>query len=291
MTTEPANFDYVSSTARIAIYDNLRSTPRVVEIPPAPTNEYITSIATQTYTLAREMGGQIPFTVVQEVSENFIHAYFTEVVVSVLDGGNTIRFTDQGPGIPDCGKAQLPGYSSAVEEMKRYIRGVGSGLPIVKEYFEGAQGSVVIENNIRTGAVVTISLKAENEREEAPLRQALRATQRPASESGYPNEAAASGATNTAREVHAADSTSTNATSGPLMDSMPILSPREQEFIELFYSEGPLGVTEMGELTNTAPSTTHVTMKKLVALGLIEVPAGTKKRVLTARGRAVAQQL
>ena len=44
--------------------------------------------------------------------------------------------------------------------MKRYIRGVGSGLPIVKDYLETTHGYIEIEDNINKGSVVTISLVA-----------------------------------------------------------------------------------------------------------------------------------
>ena len=46
--------------------------------------------------------------------------------------------------------------------MKRYIRGVGSGLPIVREYLDYSHGTISIEDNLGTGAVVTISLSSED---------------------------------------------------------------------------------------------------------------------------------
>lgn len=160
--SEPGSYDYahVDSVARIALYDDLRSAPRVTEINPAPTGEFIESLASKIYEQAKSGGGTIPYTVIREVSENFIHARFTEVTVSILDGGNTIRFADQGPGIGHKEKAQLPGFTSAIEPMKHYIRGVGSGLPIVKEYLDFSHGTISIEDNLGTGSVVTISLKA-----------------------------------------------------------------------------------------------------------------------------------
>jgi hypothetical protein len=156
-----ALYDYahVDSIARIALYDDLKSAPRVTEINPAPTADYIENLASSIYEQAKLSGGTIPYTVIREVSENFIHAQFAEVTVSILDGGNTIRFADQGPGIFQKDKAQLPGFSSAVESMKQYIRGVGSGLPIVKEYLDFSHGTITIEDNLGTGSVVTISLQ------------------------------------------------------------------------------------------------------------------------------------
>jgi anti-sigma regulatory factor (Ser/Thr protein kinase) len=116
--------------ARIAVYDSLASAPRVEEVVAQDLAEAIEQVASRTYNLAHERGGQVPYTIIREVSENLIHAGFSEVVVTILDGGNTVRFADQGPGIADKDRAFLPGFSTATADMKRHIRGVGSGLPI-----------------------------------------------------------------------------------------------------------------------------------------------------------------
>ena len=155
---ESFDYTFVSTVARIAFYDDLKSAPRVTEIQPAPTGDFIEALASSVYEQAKTAGGTIPYTVIREVSENFIHARFTEIIISILDQGNTIRFADQGPGINHKEHAQLPGFSSAIEPMKHYIRGVGSGLPIVKEYLDFSHGSISIEDNLGSGAVVTISL-------------------------------------------------------------------------------------------------------------------------------------
>lgn len=152
------DFTFVPTTARIALYDDLLSAPRVIEVKPAETTQYIESLASTVYEQARQAGGSIPYTVIREVSENFIHARFREIIVSVLDAGNTIRFADQGPGIPYKDQAQKPGFSSAVEPMKKYIRGVGSGLPIVRDYLDMSHGNITIEDNLGRGSVVTISV-------------------------------------------------------------------------------------------------------------------------------------
>lgn len=155
---EEFNYDYIESPARVAVYDNMKTTPRVIQIPGGPTHQYIEQIASTTYQNAKNAGGLIPYTVIREVSENFIHANFKEIVVSILDKGNTIRFSDQGPGISQKDLAQQPGFTSAKEPMKRYIRGVGSGLPIVKDYLNLSHGYIKIEDNVNSGSVVTISL-------------------------------------------------------------------------------------------------------------------------------------
>lgn len=158
-----SDYSEATTTARIASYDNFRSAPRVTEIEPCRTNEYIEKLASTIYEQARLAGGEIPYTVIREVSENFIHAQFNEIVVSIFDKGNTIRFADQGPGIENKDKAQLPGFSSAISPMKKYIRGVGSGLPLVKEYLSFSHGRISIEDNMHSGAVITISVMPDEE--------------------------------------------------------------------------------------------------------------------------------
>ncbi|MDO4854236.1 MAG: ATP-binding protein [Coriobacteriia bacterium] len=157
---EADTYDYsnIEGSARIAIYDDLHSAPRVIQIPGGATHEFIERIASLTYQHSQTAGGKIPYSVIREVSENFIHAQFKEVVVSILDSGNTIRFTDQGPGIKDKELVQKPGVTSATEAMKDYIRGVGSGLPLVKDALSFSHGTITIEDNVNSGTVVTISL-------------------------------------------------------------------------------------------------------------------------------------
>ncbi len=124
------------------MYEAAGAAPRVEDIEPAPVGEFIESFTTRVYELAREQGGSVPYTAIREVTENFIHANFAEPVVSVLDGGVTIRFADQGPGISDKERAVMPGFTTASGDMKCFIRGVGSGLPIVRDYLSVSGGSL-----------------------------------------------------------------------------------------------------------------------------------------------------
>lgn len=155
---DPSGTLVVRHSARIAVFDDLSAAPRVVVIEPADIRTYLEQITATVTRLAQEQGGKIPFTVIREVVENLIHAYFMEPTVSILDGGNTIRFSDQGPGIEDKVRALEFGTTSATTEMKRYIRGVGSGLPYAQQWLEDKGGSLKVEDNIHQGTVVTISL-------------------------------------------------------------------------------------------------------------------------------------
>lgn len=264
---EQSSFDYsyVGATARVALYDDMKSAPRITEVPPANTNEFIEKLTTTVYEQAKLVGGKVPYTLIREVSENFIHAQFKEIVVSILDEGNTIRFADQGPGIREKQKAQEPGFSSAIEPMKKYIRGVGSGFPIVKDYLDDRDGSIEIEDNLVSGAVITISLEQKRHKTEASLqRQAVRASR---NETFSQEEFARAAA-----------------------QSLLPLTDREKLFLNVLYREGELGITELKEATDTPGSTTFNTLKKLEEMGLVQKNAG-KKRVLTDFGYQVAAQL
>ena len=155
--TESAEHAAEFST-RIAIYDDMLSTPRVIVISPAPVRTYLEEITNTVYRCMKEQGGQISLMVIREIVENFIHAHFVEPIISILDGGNTIRFADQGPGIEDKERAFEFGVTSADREQKRYIRGTGAGFPMVQQYLENAGGAVSIEDNLGQGTVVTVSL-------------------------------------------------------------------------------------------------------------------------------------
>lgn len=143
---------------RIAIYDDMLSTPRVVVIEPNEVRPYLEEVTNTVYRCMKEQGGNVSLMVIREIVENFIHAHFVEPIISILDGGNTIRFADQGPGIADKERAFEFGVTSADRDMKRYIRGTGAGFPMVQQYLEAAGGAVSIEDNLGAGTVVTVSL-------------------------------------------------------------------------------------------------------------------------------------
>ena len=147
-----------AQAARVAVYDDPLSTPRVVEIAPTDVRSYLEQITETTNRLAHEQGSSIPFMVIREVVENLIHAYFEQPTISILDNGDTICFSDRGPGIPHKDLARQYGTSSATEQMRKYIRGVGSGLPYVEAWLDEHGGTLEIADNISGGTMVTVSL-------------------------------------------------------------------------------------------------------------------------------------
>lgn len=259
------DFSFVYTTARIAVYDDLRSAPRVIEVEPAETGEYIEHLAQAIYEQSQKLGGSIPYTVIRELSENFIHARFTEVVISIFDHGDTIRFADQGPGISHKKQAQMPGFTSACEPMKEYIRGVGSGLPLAREYLSMSNGSLSIEDNMGSGAVVTISLardlspEMDSEQEKQQNNSAPLTVVKPAA--------------------------TPKASAG-----VPDLSDRQKRILMLFSTHGNLGVTDIVKLTGMPQSSVHVEFKKLEEMGLV-IKGASQKRELTEEGHQVLEIL
>lgn len=153
-----AEGEQVAYATRIAVYDDMLSTPRVIVIAPKDVRTYLEEITNTVYRCMKEQGGGISLMVIREIVENFIHANFVEPIISILDSGNTIRFADQGPGIEDKERAFEFGVTSADRDQKRYIRGTGAGFPMVQQYLENAGGAVSIEDNLHQGTVVTVSI-------------------------------------------------------------------------------------------------------------------------------------
>ena len=141
---------------RIAIYDTLTSPPRVIAVEEEDLPALVASLAEKTYHYCREQGGQVPYSVIQELIENLLHAYFRDVVITILDNGQTIRISDHGPGVDDKDRAFQPGFTTATAYQRQIIRGVGSGLPLARESLQFLRGILTVEDNLGGGAVFTI---------------------------------------------------------------------------------------------------------------------------------------
>ena len=241
--------DEARYAARIAVYDDLSAAPRVVVVEPKDTRSYLEEITATVTKLAHEQGGQIPFMVIREVVENLIHAYFIEPAISILNDGNTIRFADQGPGIKEKDRALEYGTTSATEEMKRYIRGVGSGLPYAQQYLHDKGGTLTIEDNIASGTIVTIEMP------QAPRQAAA---------------VQAFGATAPVQEV-------------PQQPAVT-LSERGQLVVDYLGAHESVGPKELVETYGRSQATWTRELQTLEAMGVV-AKRGGQKRYLTDAGR------
>lgn len=258
------HYSHIGARARVAVYESPGAAPRVEDIAPAPVGEFIESFTARIYELAREQGGTVPYTAIREVTENFIHADFAEPVVSVLDAGMTIRFADQGPGISDKDRAIMPGFTTAHGEMKHYIRGVGSGLPIVCDYLSLAGGTLLIEDNLGGGSVVTLSARRVTE---------------VGSRTSFPTQPSARSAE---PGVDALGGFSVQAPlGGPLLEQ-PRLSTRQKHVLALVMESGSAGPSLVAKELGCGVSTAYRDLASLEDLGLILSDGG--KRTLTDQG-------
>jgi hypothetical protein len=245
-------------SARIAIYDGPAAAPRTEEVASLTEADLVERIAERVFSHSREAGGGVPYTVIREVTENFIHADFCEPVVSILDGGQTIRFADQGPGINDKHRAVLPGFTTATRRMKKVIRGVGSGLPIVNDYLGFSGGSLEIDDNLGYGTVVTV-------RASRPA---------PASAVDAP---------------HLDHESPEEEPSAPFA-GFPPLTTRQKQVLSLVLEMGEVGPTIVSKELSVALSTAYRDLAYLEHSGLIESDA-SGKRVLTGEGSSYLDSL
>jgi hypothetical protein len=258
---------HIGARARIAVYDSKSTAPRVLDVQPAPTVEFIEDLASAVHQLCRSEGGSVPYTVIREVAENFIHAKFAEPVVSILDSGSTIRFADQGPGISDKDRALLPGFTTASGDMKRYIRGVGSGLPIVREYLIHSGGSLAIEDNLGKGSVVTV-YSGPRSPQSAPVDEAPPVQYAPAIRSAI--------------EPTRQASFVVEETIGASRTASPRLTARQKHVLALVLESGLAGPSLVAKELGVGISTAYRDLALLEEVGLIVSDAG--KRTLTEEG-------
>ncbi len=146
---------------RLAVYDSPLAEPRVISLSSDDFHDLVGRLAAATFDHAQRRGGRIPYVVIREIVENLIHAYFRSAVVTVSEDGNTIRISDQGPGIPDKERALQPGFTTATPTMRRVIRGVGSGLPVAREQLSFLGGAITLEDNLTGGTVVTLRISPQ----------------------------------------------------------------------------------------------------------------------------------
>lgn len=118
----------VIAPAKIVVAADDRTHEYTVE--PAPTNDFVKALAV----LTQKLSDGFPYECVYELCENFIHAYFEGVCITISKNGKQICFSDNGPGPNWNEKFQASGYSTASEAMKPFITNLGEGYSFIDEY-------------------------------------------------------------------------------------------------------------------------------------------------------------
>ena len=163
---------------RIAVYPR-SGQPEVTEVAAANPGSATAKFTRLVMDEVRAAGGKAPEESVREVIENLVHAGYLGVVISVLEDGNVVRVSDKGPGVQHKGRAMEFGFSGATPEALREIRGVGAGLGMARAAAAAVGGTVVLEDNIGGGTVVTISVGGEGSNRKEPEQPAAPARRYP----------------------------------------------------------------------------------------------------------------
>ena len=126
---------------------------------------HVESVASVAYKLSRERGGAVPYTVIRELAENFVHARFDRALVLVSADGNGIGFLDKGKGLPGGIDPCKTGASTADELMKKYMRGVGAGFAIVRDWADSDGGcDFWYDENMKHGFAAYVSSSESGKR-------------------------------------------------------------------------------------------------------------------------------
>ena len=144
-----------SVSARLCIYAGPTEPPAVDELRDEDPAGLVESLCDAVGDLS-----PLPGPAIREVVENLVHAGFRDAVVSILDGGFTVRVSDHGPGIDDPLRALQAGFSTAGPDARELVRGVGGGLPLAARLMDAGGGRLELAENLGGGAVVTLSAPA-----------------------------------------------------------------------------------------------------------------------------------
>ena len=83
-----------------------------------------------------------------------IHAGGGQIYVEIHPDRVDAKLVDQGPGIPDVGKAMQEGYSTAPDNVRNLGFGAGMGLPNIKKYAD----EMKIDTKIGEGTTMYLSV-------------------------------------------------------------------------------------------------------------------------------------
>ena len=276
----------IERLVRIAVYDSIGTIPRIVDIRSSDHGELLNEVSSKPYAFAHDKGGAVPYVAIKETVENLLHADIQEAVITILPDGNTIRVSDQGPGIIDKDRAFLPGFTTATSTMKDIVRGVGSGLPIVKDSMHSVGGYILIEDNLKKGCVITLSCSTEMVKpkpiaREQPAVGGIASSQ--LSTIQHTSETAGKSQTDEKPENEEEKERDESVSVEKLEN---IVSPRQQKVFMILAEEGEGGPSVVAKELEISLSTAYRDLVALEEYGLIKTVDNSGKRKLTSKGIA-----
>lgn len=271
---------------RIAVYDSLGTIPRIVDIRSSNYSDLLNEVSSKTYAFAQDKGGSVPYIAIKEIVENLLHADIEEAVITILPDGNTIRVSDQGPGITDKERAFLPGFTTASSEMKKTVRGVGSGLPIVKDSMRSVGGSILIEDNLKKGCVITLSCSTESIKPHLASKEQLAPGSAASSQHSVIERTPGIVGKSETDEKRKNGMESEREATIPVEKLCSILSQRQKRVFMILAEEGEGGPSLVAKELEISLSTAYRDLVALEENGLIQTIDTSGKRKLTSKGIA-----
>lgn len=155
--TRPREGGFLPPHTRVAILDADGSF-RIQDIGGDSFPDYAVNL---TGVISQELGGSDPAAspvALKEIVDNLIHALPCSVSVVLDPHRKNLFLSDTGPGIHRLDLAFEPGYSTATELHRSFIRGVGMGLFLAQEEIRSLGGELRIDSDPGNGTYVQASL-------------------------------------------------------------------------------------------------------------------------------------
>jgi hypothetical protein len=274
--------------ARLAVYRGGHDLPQVSVLAAEDCLSLIDTLCKKTLHASQERGGVIPLLALREIVENLLHASFRDVVVSVLPDGSVL-VSDHGPGIPDKARALRPGFTTASTLVRRYIRGVGSGLTVAEEALTAIGGALRLEDNLAGGTVVSLLVPAHRE---DPALAAAPATaaqevaavaEEPAPPASRPEGTPSHRGEYTKSHQRPKSKAGAPAPRAASAGSDPPLTQRQERLFHLFSGLSEVGPSTAATGASLSLASAYRELVALERLGLLEPLPGGKRR-LSSRG-------
>jgi hypothetical protein len=271
----------------LALYGAADGVPQVVALAAEDCLSLIDRLCRRVYQASQDRGGVLPLLALREIIENLLHASFRDVVVSVLPDGSVV-VSDRGPGIPDKTSALRPGFTTASPDLRRYIRGVGSGLAVARESLEVIGGSLRLEDNLGGGTVVSLLVPRL-----ASTAAPSPSPGPPASLSPTPEGTPSRQGEYSRRQRRPAPGLGTRpgrAVSGAVRDSEPSLTLRQEQLLRFVAARAEAGPSAVAVETGLSVASAYRELVALERAGLLQTSPGGKRR-LSPRGEQLLAAL
>ncbi|HHW13544.1 MAG TPA: hypothetical protein GXX28_01250 [Firmicutes bacterium] len=280
--------------ARLAVYPPDGGPPRVAVLADQNCRILLDLLSTHALAASEQRGANLPAQAVREVVDNLVHASLRDAVVSVLPDGAVV-VADHGPGIPDKEAALRPGFTAAPPALRRWIRGVGAGLPLARQALAAVGATLRLDDNLGGGTVVLLSPAAPQapESRTAPDPSAVPQAVPPAvAPANAPSPAGGSpspeGEYTKGRQRRKAPPR--GAVSVSPGDAAPALTPRRESILRLFAVLPDVGPSSAAARTGLSLASAYRELVALERSGLVDSLPGGKRR-LSSRGEEVLAAL